>query len=223
MNCSDTTKNNLDKVVHCHESAFPEALSTKLGRRFIVKMLSWYIESDRGIIFHLEKDGEILGYLGGIIIKTPGLPGAATSITQHSFGTFVFSFILKPWLIFHSENLKRSAFILRNLRLKIFPEWKESDYSLKNITGDFTPSMGLVVICVSRFHQGKGYGSVLLQEFEDRARYNNIEKITLSVKKTNYQAIGAYSKNGWAVEREGKEELVMFKNVGSNKSADSSN
>ena len=68
MICQDTKHSDLVALVKCHEKAFPDALSTKLGHKFCSKMLSWYLESDRGIMFHIENNGEILGYVGGISI-----------------------------------------------------------------------------------------------------------------------------------------------------------
>jgi len=211
MICSDTKRSDLDALVHCHEKAFPDSLSTKLGHKFCSQMLSWYIESDRGVLFHLEQKGEVFGYVGGITIKEPGLPGSATSITQYSFKTLIWAFIIRPWLLFHPENLKRFFFIWRNIKLKLGSGGKNPNVSAPDIYQNFIPSMGLVVIGVSPEYQGKGYGSVLLKEFESRAQREGCGRIHLSVRKNNQQAIMAYKKNGWEVSEEGSEELSMSK------------
>lgn len=213
MICRDTKQSDLYAVAQCHEKAFPDALSTKLGHEFCSRMMSWYIESDRGMMFHLEQDGEILGYVGGIKIRVPGLPGSATSITQYSFKAFIWAFILRPWLFFHPENLKRVSFIWRNIRLKLGSGVKSTAESKPDISQNFIPSMGLVVIGLSPEHQGKGFGSVLLKEFEERARKEGFKKINLSVKSSNYQAITAYKKNGWEISRGSDVELSMYKNL----------
>ena len=213
MICQDTKHSDLVALVKCHEKAFPEALSTKLGHKFCSKMLSWYIESDRGIMFHIEKDGEILGYVGGITIRKPGMPGSATSITQHSFKEFVWAFILRPWLFFHPENLKRFSFIRRNIKLKLRLIRNNPSSPLTEVKPEFIPSMGLVVIGVSPENQGKGYGSLLLKEFETRAQKEGFGRIHLSVHKDNHQAITAYKRNGWLVGIVGALDLHMFKNL----------
>ena len=46
--------NNLEGLAKCHQESFPNALSTKLGDRFIKKMLSWYILDERGLLFHIK-------------------------------------------------------------------------------------------------------------------------------------------------------------------------
>ena len=62
MKCITTRPKDLINIVACHKSAFPGALSSKMGNAFILKMMEWYIESDRGILFHLENENnEIIG------------------------------------------------------------------------------------------------------------------------------------------------------------------
>ena len=108
MKCITTTTKDLINIVACHKSAFPDALSSKMGNAFILKMMEWYIKSDRGVLFHLENENnEIIGYCGGIITKQKGLHGAVTSISQYSFNTLILSFLTRPWLIFHPENIKK--------------------------------------------------------------------------------------------------------------------
>lgn len=202
--------NNLNQLAECHKKAFPYSLSSQMGNVFIKKMLSWYIGDERGVLFHISENNEIIGYCGGIIIKKAGLPGAATSITQHCFKTFVFSFLLRPWLIFHSENIKRISFIKRNLMYKLgLKKLIVNNTQGPNIP--FSISWGLVVIGVNPKYQGKGVGSILLQEFEKLAKLDGVQKISLSVKSKNLQAIRAYAKNGWISGNYDDESLNMYK------------
>lgn len=137
-------------------------------------MLSWYIVDERGILFHIRHQEQYLGYCGGIRIKQPGLPGAATSITQHSFRNLILSFISRPWLIWHPENLKRVRFIKKNLSIRLGA--RKRLYSPVSHNGNFEPAMGLVVIGVPTYLQSQGYGSVMLQEFERLAKENGLKK-----------------------------------------------
>ncbi|MHC1731088.1 MAG: GNAT family N-acetyltransferase [Bacteroidales bacterium] len=211
IKCIDSNANDLDLIVHIQMSAFPESLSTLLGKRFTKKMLSWYIESDRGVMFHIYDQGSVLGFIGGIMTRHPGMPGAATCITQHSFNAFVQAFLLRPWLIFHTENLKRFSFIVKNICLKL--GWKGSNRIsfASDPAKSFVPFMGLVVIGVLPEQQGKGFGSILLREFEKRALREGFHRINLSVKKSNHQAIDAYKKNDWRINIEGPEVYSMYK------------
>jgi len=203
---------NLSRLAHCHKKAFPESLSSHLGNRFVKKMLSWYIIDERGILFHVEENNEIIGYCGGMVIKKPGLPGAATSITQHSFKTFITSFLIRPWLIFHPENLKRISFIKRNLMYKLGLK-KVINNKTDIQPSEFKTSWGLVVIGVSPDYQGKGVGSLLLQEFERLAKLDVVHKMILSVKSGNLKAINSYTKNGWQTGTKSQDSLNMHKEI----------
>ena len=209
MICITTKSKDLINIVKCHKSAFPNALSSKMGNTFISKMMEWYIESDRGVLFHVEnKNKEIIGYCGGIITKQKGLHGAVTSISQYSFNTLLISYLKKPWLIFHPENIKKIPYIRRNIFIKLGLNKPEKI----NKNNDFIPFMGLVVIGLRKDNQGKGIGGIILNEFENIAKNNNeIKKISLSVKLQNINAIKAYSKNGWKIGEQTKKTIQMFK------------
>jgi ribosomal protein S18 acetylase RimI-like enzyme len=169
------------------------------------------LDNPRGVIFHIEEKGEILGYCGGIKTNSPELEGSSTSMAQYTFKLMVQSLFFKPWLIFHEENFNRIPLILKNVLLKIGLKQKKKNISIK--LDRFVPFWGLVVIGVIPSHQGKGIGSELLQEFERLAKANNIRRIYLSVKKENKKAIKSYEKNDWQVSFCDKKSLSMFKNI----------
>ncbi len=209
INLSQTS--DLGKIAKCHKSAFPAALSSKLGGNFIKSMLSWYIDDERGVLFHIEEQDVVMGYVGGIIVKEPGKPGAATSITQHSFKQFMRSFIVRPYLILHPDNLRRVSFIGRNILLKIGLIGKNKSQVVTHLQEKFEPSLGLVVIAVSNEFQGKGLGSKLLKEFEHQALKKDLRKVILSVKISNQKAIAAYNRNGWKSDRKVDDYLIFKK------------
>lgn len=210
MQISISNPSDLVGLAQCHRKAFPRSLSSYLGNNFIRKMLSWYIDDKRGVLFHVVEGGNIVGYCGGIIIKQSGLPGAATSITQHSFNSFLKAFLIRPWLIFHTENRKRALFTFKNILYKI---GLKKPVSVQVPKQEFKTSWGLVVIGVDPSQQGKGVGSVLLSEFERLAREDNVEYINLTVKKENGKAIRAYRKNGWSEKFRSNDSISMHKKL----------
>ena len=211
MICVDSKASDLDKIAGIHIKTFPYSLSSKLGFKYCRKMISWYLEDERGELFHLEDSGEIVGYCGGLAIKVPGRHGSATSVTQFSFKELIGSFIFRPWVIFHPEIRKRVPFIWKNLKLRLGLSGVKAQVKIHDGEKPFIPSMGLVVIGVLPEYQGKGYGSVLLKEFERRAREKGFKIINLSVRMDNEQAISTYMKNGWIISSTGEEELSMHK------------
>ena len=211
IHCSNLS--DLHLLSHCYKSSFPFSLSTQLGSRFISKMLEWYIISDRGILFHISDDaGVIIGFCGGIINKSPGMMGAISSISQYAFYDFVKSYLRKPWLLFHRDNLRKIPYITKNILIK-FGFFKETS-TLSPAPDLFHPSIGLVVIAVSKYFQRNGFGSILLAEFERLAlQYYGINRITLTVKSCNLPALNCYLKNGWQVSSSKVTSKVLIKNL----------
>lgn len=206
------TSNRIDlvNIAHCHRVAFPKSLSSLLMISFTMKMLSWYLVDDRGVLFHIEENGKVVGYCGGIKTKRQGLLGSSSSMTQFTFNTLIVALILRPWLLFHSENKKRISFIYKNILVKMGLRKKEN---FQPSTQPFEPYWGLVVIGVDPAWQGKGIGSQLLKEFETQAKEDKVSYISLSVNKSNHYAIKSYYKNGWTELTNTKETLILSKKL----------
>lgn len=209
MNIIKSQIRDLPDLTRCHRKAFPYSLSSLQGDRFCKKMLEWYIVSDRGILFHIVENEKVVGYCSGIITKFPGLPGAITSISQYAFYEFIYAFIKKPWLLFHSENLKKRKTIISNVRLKFLKKKDYNDHHKQR--SHFSTYYGLVGIGVLPDCQGKGYGSLMLKEFEVMARQANVDLIQLSVKRSNNIAIQTYLKNNWEVANNNGDSILMQK------------
>lgn len=61
-------RTTLPALAHCHRAAFTRSLATALGQRYVARMLSWYLSSDKTFIFHIEDEqGCCAGYCGGTI------------------------------------------------------------------------------------------------------------------------------------------------------------
>ncbi len=202
---------DLNNLVECHRKAFPFSLSSKLNWFYTRKMLSWYLNDERGLLIHIEQQNKIIGYCGAIKTKVPGLEGSSTSMLQYSFKTMVIALAIKPWLIFHEENVKKIPLIKRNILLKLGLKRK------KNTKGvyeeDFVPFWGLVVIGVDPSFQGKGLGGILLKEFEKLAKEDGVKRIVLSVKKDNSKAMKSYKNNNWEIKFSNDDSHTMYKNI----------
>ena len=210
--CRLSRSEDLPELAKCHLRAFSFALSSKLGRRFTEKMLEWYVVAARGVLLHVEKGGQVIGYCGGIRIHEPGMPGAFTSISQHAFWGFVLAYVRRPWLLLHPENIGRRAGIFRNILIRIGLR-KASSRLPPGAHDQFCAKWGLVVIGVHPDYQHQGYGSVLLREFERLARADGVRLVQLTVKTTNVNAISIYEKNGWFVSERLKASLQMQKKI----------
>ena len=209
-----TTENfQLPNLSSCHRAAFPQSLSTALGKRYVTHMLSWYLSNSKTFLFHVKDDnGSIAGYCGGMISDGTLPTGSASGMAQHSFYAAIWAFATHPWVLWHPEVRAKWPLLKKNLLTRIGLRKKKDitpDQAQKMSTA---PHVGLVVIGVEPAYQGKGYGSMLLLEFERRAVVNyGIHQLQLTVFANNEQAIRAYEKNGWKRGLQNGNSLSMYK------------
>jgi ribosomal protein S18 acetylase RimI-like enzyme len=210
----NSRKEDLEEIAVCHKSAFPDSLSSQMGISYLKKMLEWYLSDDKKFLFHIEENGKCVGYCGGMIDDGLQATGSASGMIQYSFNDAVRSIMLRPWLLFHKELLAKYKLIKKNIKLKMKKkavpgktETKKRNEARHEI------QTGLVVIGVSREAQGKGYGSLLLQEFENKTKRLNIKAMSLTVRNDNNQAIKSYERNGWVRFKLNGNSLEMVKKL----------
>lgn len=202
---------DLAAIAQCHISAFPDALSSAMGKKYVEKMLEWYISGDKMFLFYIEENKKCVGYCGGIISDGTLPTGAASGMIQHSFSEAVNSLLMRPWLLVHKELRKKYSLALKNIKLKIKNKLFKPKKSLSGKKKIAEPQVGLVVIGVRPEYHGKGYGSKLLQEFERFSGTTGIKKLQLSVIKDNLKAIRSYERNGWQRAEIHGNSLTMYK------------
>lgn len=204
-----TCKKDLENVALVHLNAFSNSISSKLGQKYCVKMLEWYLLSRSTFLFHLEIDNKIVGYCGGKVAGSHG-SGSTTAMLQYTFFQAIKSMILRPWLFFNQSMISNYSIIIKNILLKFKIKKKKKQKIKKKQINNFI-EVGLVVIGVDENKQGLGYGSKLLIEFEKRSRSLGARKINLSVKSSNTRAIKSYSSNGWLLEKSDAHVTTMYK------------
>jgi ribosomal protein S18 acetylase RimI-like enzyme len=196
-------------VAECHRLAFPTALTTRLGDRVTLRILSWYLASGKRFLFWVEDSGKCAGYAGGMIADGSQVHGSASGTIQHAFKEILLALLTRPRLWFHPELLSRYRLGLKNIYYRL----TAYDVTVKerSTEGTYEPYVGLVVIGVAPAYQGKGYGSLLLNEFEKRTRRLGFTRMRLSVLADNHQAIRAYERNGWTVVSRSGRSVSMEK------------
>lgn len=212
MNIDIACEHDIRAIAYCHREAFPSSLSSALGMCFLIRSFQWYLANqDAFLLVAKDVNGLIMGYAGGLFVHKKSTHGSSTSMIQYAFKEAVIGMLIKPWLLFHPELFRNYRLILKNVRLKIFPQ-KKSNRSSVNCQKRIQ-SLGLVVIGTSNTERGKGVGSALLQAFENQGRILKAEHLHLSVRKNNLKAIKAYNKNGWMYMKETEEEIRMIKTL----------
>lgn len=192
------THQDLPRLAQCHRAAFPNTLSTAMGSRYVEKMLEWYLIDARAFIFLIEEEGRCVGYCGGLKFDGTQRVGSASSMIQHSYDQAVKTFITQPWLLFHPEFISKYKLAAKNVWRRISKKLGIAR-EIKPLKNEQLPEphTGLIVIGVDPVVQGKGYGSLLLQEFERVSRELGFKKMMLTVRTDNMQAIRSYQRNGW--------------------------
>ncbi|MBK8551417.1 MAG: GNAT family N-acetyltransferase [Ignavibacteria bacterium] len=205
---------DLEKIAVCHRSAFPDSLSSKMGITYLKKMIEWYITDEKRFLFHIEENEKCIGYCGGMIQDGTEATGSASGMIQYSFNEAIKAIMLRPWLLFHKELISKYRLIYKNFKMR----FKKKDLNPKKKPAGKKPEVkerkaGLVVIGVSANYQGKGFGSVLLREFENRAKEKKINLMELTVRNDNAAAIKSYERNGWVRFKLAGNSLEMHKNL----------
>lgn len=202
-------------VAHCHSAAFPSSLSSALGKTYVRHMLTWYLSTNKTFLFHIiDEHGLCAGYCGGIINDGTLGTGSASGMAQHSFYQAIWAFITHPYVVFHPEVRAKWPVLWKNIkmRLGLWPKIHSSPEQRREQATE--PQIGLVVIGVDPKYQGKGYGTLLLKEFERRAVEDfGINHLHLTVRSNNIQAIRAYERNGWVKNKESSSYLQMLKTI----------
>jgi len=205
-----STYDDLKKIASCHRKAFPKSYSSKLGQVYCEKMLEWFISNKNNFLFHIEKEEQCIGYLGGVTINDYKSAGPSAAMMRYSFNRAIQSLIFRPWLIFHPEIFKNFSYLKTNIFKKI---GLIKVYNSKENTIKVNPYAGLLVIGVDPKYHKKGYGSILQKEFERKANEMNFSTLELSVKAQNKGAIRSYERNGWEILRASENHIRMVKNI----------
>lgn len=194
---------DLEKIALCHQLAFPQALSTRLGKKIVRKMLEWYLADPKRFLLWIEKDNQCIGYVGGMVSDGSQVHGSASGTIQYAFNELFCALVVRPWLWFHPEIVSRYKLILKNIYFRITKYNKPFKERKKHLLS--ASYVGLVVIGVHPQYQGKGYGALLLESFERKTIELGYKRMSLTVLMHNHPAIKSYTRNGWMIsEYKGK-------------------
>lgn len=169
------------KIAEIHLNSFKGFFLTSLGKKFLIKFYSSIIKSSQGVVIGLIYEKELIGFAVGAKIKK----GFYKSIFINNFFSLLFSCF---------SNLIRKPSKIIKLIQSLLTE--------KNFNIDYSNSGTLLSICVSPTVSNKGFGKILLKEFEKEIfKYNNV--ITLTTDNINNQYVNNfYINNGYILDAE---------------------
>ena len=85
MIISYSSSSCIEEIAEVHISAFPNSISSLLGKRYVVSMLNWYLKNKNTFIFHVSVENKIVGYCGVLISDGMRKSGSSTLIFQSTF------------------------------------------------------------------------------------------------------------------------------------------
>lgn len=200
---------DLIRIAQCHKIVFPRALTSKMGVNYLTKIFSWYLSTDKAFLFFIQDNKKMVGYAGGILVDGTLAHGSASSMTQHTFNDAIKALLLRPWLLVHPDFLSRYHFFVRNILTRFSSKLNKRE--VRSTAQQVDPHTGLVVIGVVPSFQGKGYGTMLLNEFERISLAKGFKRMILTVNPGNDQAIQSYIRNGWSVTSANGKAVSMEK------------
>ena len=200
-------------IAKCRIKAFPGSLSSKLGTKYVEKMLSYYISGNNFLVY-LEKEGECIGFVTGMVPDGDFLCSTREAIDM-TYKDILKELIVRPWLLFHPVIMSNLHLVVELVRKKLSGD--VSNENKKPIKEETPPeilhSVGLIDIAVSPDFQKNGYGNILLIAFEEQCNRIGKRRMHLSVKPENIAAINAYKKNDWQILAQTDKQITFIKNA----------
>lgn len=178
MDIRKATKADVGSIVEIHKVAFESFFLTSLGSRFLELYYSTFINSDKGVVYCVEKDGSIVGF-------------AACSYISRGFNFYLikrnlFKYVTEFFLILFTRP-KAIIRLIKNLN-------KESDNSDVDDKGEYAE---LYSIAIRPTCQGEGIGKKLLTKTEEEVKeHNNRISLTTDYYK-NEKTVGFYRSLGY--------------------------
>ncbi len=201
----------LPDIADCHQACFPNSFSTKLGKKYVIKSLSWFLDHPKRFLFHIRSQQKVVGYCGGFLPVKVG-DGSSSGMIQQGFNEAVLGIVKNPLLLFHSELRPHYPLIWLNIKRKITGKIIPiNPKSTSQNNKPFDPAVGLVVIGVHPDARGTEVIKMLMYAFDENVKALQKNEGQLSVRKDNSRAIHAYEKYGWSVKLEKDDALVMHK------------
>jgi ribosomal protein S18 acetylase RimI-like enzyme len=185
---------HLPGIVECHVAAFPEEISTIVGRRFVGGMYRFFL--DRPDAITLVAIDETTGAVAGVVIG--GRPGLRSG------------FVLRRWPV-HLPAVLYAGVRRRAVRRLLFQmlgivaskTWRKLHLSSKprNRPGPLPPPAEscslLQSICTHPSCQRRGVGSALAEAFGAESARRGYKVMRLSASEHNVVARALYEKQGW--------------------------
>lgn len=179
---------DLPGVSAVHMSAFPSSALTQLGLEAVRRNYEWLLLGPHDVValgaFHQDK---AVGFcFGGRFHR------ALSGFMRKNRAFLTWRLFTHPWLVANPLFRERLTEGVRILKRYAKPKT-----SVQYPPASIESSFGILAIAVDPQYQGLNVGKVLMKESEDNARRRGYQKMSLTVRPDNHQAVSFYERLNW--------------------------
>lgn len=194
---------DLDEVIRIHISQFSGSRSTHLGKPFLRRMYSWFINHHPKLALVADYRNSVIGFVVGSI------GGYGRNIFRYALPQIIFGILTHPSMI-----LRKETFALWHSFVKgLLPRQSEPSKLSQPDQRPMQSNAALSSIAIDSHYQGKGFGKALMQLFELNARQLGAQTTSLTVEKDNQAAINLYISCGWKIDKKNQQSVHFVKSL----------
>lgn len=191
MQYKKLTANDASDIALVHYQSFPDFFLTSLGSSFLSFFYKGVLANSNGLGIGIYINNELIGFA----IGTTKANGFYKSVLSANFLTLAWAAL--PALIKQPSKIKRL--------LKSFSTSGENEYE---------QASSLLSICILPAYKSKGFGALLIKQFEDKLKELGIRDLILTTDSyENDQTNLFYKKNNYACTKsflQGKRMMNLY-------------
>lgn len=179
---------DLDAVAEAHERSFPESALGHLGHEAVVRYYRWQLigPHDVDALAAVDDHDHLLGYLVGGRFR-----GSTVGFVKGNAPFLVGRVLRHPSVLGGAGGVRAAR---TGLRLLVRRGGQTRPEDLARVPDG---SFGVLVVAVIDGAHRQGIGSALLDEAERRARTGGYQRLHLTLRPDNEEALRFYRSRGW--------------------------
>lgn len=183
-------------VADLHLAAYADYTHTRLGKRYVVSFLGWFLQDPEGIALVASDSGRLAGYVVGAPL------GYRVRLTRATLPAAVAGALRRPWIVL-DRRIRRIAWVRIQEAIRAW-RGEPGTGAANSIT------YSLVSIAVAPEARGRQLSRVLMEAFEAEARGRGARRLCLSVHANNAPARSLYEKAGWTLACHSGEDTLCY-------------
>lgn len=196
LNFTGFNEKYLSDLARIHRISFKDHFNSRLGDGYAKAFIKWFGTSDEYdniFICAVDEDTEqLVGYIFG------ARDGYSTIMNKELFRTIIFSFLLRPWLVFDRRFYELFGPKLKSiLGRSEYPDFYEFEQKLPQ------PIFSVTSFALEPEYKDAGFGIFLLErlfrEFFKKTEEKKVGTIRATIRSSNKNIFKYYKSKKWLV------------------------